>query len=69
MGNIIYFLSTKHPPLYETAQCFVLDVKNDLREYNLPYPQSAFTHNLGTSLMKTNDWQRIVQSEHIIDYF
>ena len=22
---------------------------NDIREYNLPYPQSTFTHNLGTT--------------------
>ena len=33
---------------------------NDIHEYNLPYPQSAFTHNTGMTLviekMKINEF-------------
>ena len=52
------FKGTKHPPL--TPFMKPRDVSylkiNDGHEYNLPYPQSPFTHNLGTTHWHNAQW-------------
>ena len=46
--------------LYETMQHFVQI--NDACEYNLPYPQSAFTHNPGTTWILCPSVVQVTQS-------
>ena len=42
---------TKHPSLilFMKPRNVLYLLINEVREYNPPYPQSAFTHNLGTT--------------------
>ena len=68
-GYCHLFISMKQPPLtpFLKPQDVSYLLINDICEYNLPYPQSAFTHNPGMTLFSIKlDFSALLSVQHRI---